>query len=174
MKFKYTDIDTITNQKTKKPFLVFAEHIEDPRNLGAIIRTAEGLGVHGIVIPNVRTCEVTDTVIKTSKESALRIPIAKVSNLAYLAKNLKDKGFWIAGLDIRGQDSVFDIPVSIEPIILVVGNENKGITKTMFKLLDVVIRIPMKNDLNSLNVSVAFGIAGYKIYQKRIENKINW
>ncbi len=144
-----------------KEFVVILDHLEDPHNFGAIIRTCEAAGVNGIIIPKDRSVTVTDIVFKTSVGTADKVPIVKVTNLVDAIKKLKKNNFFIYGSDMIGKDCRelnFD-----EKKALVIGNEGKGISSIIEKNCDEIIKIPMKGNVNSLNASVAAAILIYKM-----------
>ena len=141
------------------------DHLEDPHNFGAIIRSCEALGVDGIIIPNDRSVDINGTVIKTSAGAIQYMKIAKVSNLVNTIKVLKDKGYWIIGTDMNGtsyNDMKYDMP-----ICLVIGNEGKGMSRLVKESCDYVVSIDMVGKTNSLNASVATGIMMAKIQNSR-------
>ena len=156
-------LDIIKNKKN--PLVVMLDHLEDPHNFGAIIRTSEALGVDGIIIPNDRSVKVNSTVIKTSVGSIDNMKIIRVSNLGVAIKKLKDNNFWIVGTDMQGEDyTKLDYNM---PVCLVIGNEGKGISKVIYKNCDYIASIPMVGKTNSLNASVACGIILSRIVASR-------
>ena len=141
------------------------DHLEDPHNIGAIIRTCEALGVEGIIIPNDRCASINATVVKTSAGAIEYIPIIRVVNLVQTIKKLKDKGYWIIGTDMEGEDyTTIDYKM---PVCLIIGNEGKGISKLVADNCDYMASIPMKGKINSLNASVSLGIILSEIVSKR-------
>ena len=153
----YTLCELLKSIKDKhNPRLVMLDHIEDPHNFGAIIRTSEALGIDGIIIPNNRAVGITPTVIKTSAGAIEYIKIIKVSNLQSTIKKLKDNNFWIIGTDMQGENYT-KIDYNI-PICLVIGNEGKGMSKIIKNNCDFIATIPMSGKINSLNASVSCGI----------------
>lgn len=164
--YNYLNLDVLLSSiKKENPLLLILDHLDDPHNFGAIIRTAEVAGVDGIIIPKVRSVEVNSTVIKTSAGSINYIPIIKVSNLNNTINNLKEEGFWIIGADMDGIDyKTIDYD---RPIALVIGNEGKGLSRLIKESCDYIVSIPMKGKINSLNVSVATGILVYEIIRNR-------
>lgn len=163
--FDTVSLDNILNNDSKYPLIVMLDHLEDPHNFGAIIRSCEALGVDGIIIPNDRSVDINGTVIKTSAGAIQYMKIAKVSNLVNTIKVLKDKGYWIMGTDMNGtsyNDMKYDMP-----ICLVIGNEGKGMSRLVKESCDYVVSIDMVGKTNSLNASVATGIMIAKIQNSR-------
>ena len=132
------------------------DHLEDPHNFGAIIRTCEALGIDAIIIPNDRTVNINGTVVKTSAGAIYNIPIVRVVNLNTCIKNLKDIGYWIIGTDMEGTD-YRKIDYNM-PTCLIIGNEGKGMSKVLKDNCDYIATIPMSGEINSLNASVSAGI----------------
>ena len=163
--FDTVSLDNILSNDSKYPLIVMLDHLEDPHNFGAIIRSCEALGVDGIIIPNDRSVDINGTVIKTSAGAIQYMKIAKVSNLVNTIKVLKDKGYWIIGTDMNGtsyNDMKYDMP-----ICLVIGNEGKGMSRLVKESCDYVVSIDMVGKTNSLNASVATGIMMAKIQNSR-------
>lgn len=163
--FDTVSLDNILNNDSRYPLIVMLDHLEDPHNFGAIIRSCEALGVDGIIIPNDRSVDINGTVIKTSAGAIQYMKIAKVSNLVNTIKVLKDKGYWIMGTDMNGtsyNDMKYDMP-----ICLVIGNEGKGMSRLVKESCDYVVSIDMVGKTNSLNASVATGIMIAKIQNSR-------
>ena len=162
--YKYCELDELL--VNDKPFIVILDHLEDPHNFGAIIRTCEAAGVDGIIIPKDRSVSVNSTVMKTSAGALNNMKICMVTNLNRCIDELKDKGIWIVGTDMTDSvsyDSVdYDMPVAI-----IIGSEGFGISRLVREKCDFVVNIPMKGKINSLNASVAAGILIYKIFEKR-------
>lgn len=148
--------DYIEKINKKNPLIVMLDHLEDPHNFGAIIRTAEALGVDAIVIPNDRSVGVNSTVVKTSAGAIYNMPIIRVSNLVTTIKKLKDIGYWVIGTDMDGEDYT-QIDYN-SPICLVIGNEGSGMSKVVRDNCDYIAKISMIGKINSLNASVACGI----------------
>lgn len=148
--------DYIEKINKKNPLIVMLDHLEDPHNFGAIIRTAEALGVDAIIIPNDRSVGVNSTVVKTSAGAIYNMPIIRVSNLVTTIKKLKDIGYWVVGTDMDGEDYT-QIDYN-SPICLVIGNEGSGMSKVVRDNCDYIAKISMIGKINSLNASVACGI----------------
>ena len=159
------DFDYIKNIKKEKPIVVMLDHLEDPHNFGAIIRTCEALGVDTIIIPNDRNTPVNATVVKTSAGAIYNIAIVRVPNLGVACDKLKDMGYWIVGTDMDGEDYTkidYDMPVC-----LIIGNEGKGMSKVLSDKVDFMAMIPMVGKINSLNASVSCGIVLSRIVASR-------
>ncbi len=160
------DILKIAQDRGEPPFILIADQIEDPHNLGALIRTAEACGVHGVIIPKRRSVGANATVYKTSAGALSHMAVARVSNLTETIKQLKENGVWIYGADAKGENYCnvnFDGAVA-----LVVGSEGRGISKLVLDSCDFLVSLFMKGKVNSLNASVAGGILMYEIARKRI------
>lgn len=167
--FEYSDIDEIleyAKSKNEDPFIVILDGIEDVHNLGSIIRTAETAGVHGIIIPKRRGALVNATVSKTSAGAVQYMKIARVNNLNDAIKELKDKGLWIYGTDMDAKNYYYEEKL-LGPIALVIGSEGFGMSSLVKKNCDVLIKIPMKGKVTSLNASVSAGIAIYEAVEQR-------
>ena len=160
--YKYADIDEIIDGDN---LIVMLDHIEDPHNFGAIIRTCEAAGVDGIIIPSDRSVEVNSTVIKTSVGTTENMKIARVTNLNNTIKYLKDKGYWIFGTDMIGTPYT-DLDYRGKTVI-VIGNEGSGMSKLVKENCDFIATIPMKGEVNSLNASVATAIVVFEAVNKR-------
>lgn len=147
-------------------FFVLADHLEDPHNLGAIIRTSEAAGVDGIIIPKDREVLVNATVMKTSAGALENIKVCQVTNLHQTIEELKKHGFWIVGTDMENSTDYREIDYP-EKVVLIVGNEGKGMSRLVRESCDFIARIPMKGKVNSLNASVAAGIMIYEVVRNR-------
>lgn len=150
------DFEYIKSLDKKNPLLVMLDHLEDPHNFGAIIRTCEALGVDAIIIPKDRNVNVNATVVKTSAGAIYNMPIIMVSNLLDTVNKLKDNGYWIIGTDMNGEDYT-KIDYNM-PICLIIGNEGHGMSKILKDNVDFMAKIPMVGKINSLNASVSCGI----------------
>ena len=159
------DMIAYADEKGEQPFLVICDEIEDPHNLGAIIRTAECAGVHGVIIPKRRSATLNYTVGKTSAGALEYMKVARVANLANEIDLLKQKGFWIYGADMNGEN--YKTVNTDGKVALVIGSEGNGLGKLIRGKCDVIISLPMKGKINSLNASVAAGILMYEISSKR-------
>ncbi|HLS88330.1 MAG TPA: 23S rRNA (guanosine(2251)-2'-O)-methyltransferase RlmB [Sphingobacteriaceae bacterium] len=170
--FRYRDLADIIAQAQAAPadpFILLAAGILDPRNLGSLIRTAEGAGVHGVVIPRHRSALVTPTVIKASAGAALHMPVAVVANLSQAIVQLKEHGLWVVAADPEGEESLYTADL-LGPIAVVVGGEGKGIPPLVRKHCDMGLRIPMQGRVTSLNAGVAGGLILYEIVRQRLLN----
>ena len=159
------EIFALAEERGESPFIIVLDKIEDPHNLGAIIRTAECAGAHGVIIPERRSAGLSYTVEKTSAGALEYMPVVRVKNISAVLQKLKDKGIWVYGADMDGEHYKkvnFDGAVA-----LVIGNEGKGISPLIAKDCDVIVSLPMKGKINSLNASVAAGILMYEIADKR-------
>jgi len=161
---KTYDFEYLKKLPKQNPVVVMLDHLEDPHNFGAIIRTCEALGIDAIIIPNDRTVNITSTVVKTSAGAIYNVPIIRVVNLNTCIKNLKDLGYWIFGTDMHGTDyRTLDYNM---PVCLIIGNEGKGMSKILKDNCDFITTIPMTGKINSLNASVSAGIILSKIITK--------
>lgn len=159
------DILASAEERNEKPFIIICDEIEDPHNLGAIVRTAEACGVHGIIIPKRRSASLNATVAKAASGALEYMPVARVTNIASTIDELKSCGIWVFGADMDGEDYTktdFDIPCAI-----VIGNEGSGIGALTAKKCDKIISLPMFGKINSLNASVAAGVLMYEAVRKR-------
>lgn len=167
--YEYGDIETMlqaAKEKGEPPFLFLLDNIEDPHNLGAIIRTANLAGAHGVIIPKNRAVGLTATVARTSAGALNYTPVAKVTNLAKTIEELKEKGLWFVCADMEG-DSMYDLDLK-GPIGLVIGSEGEGVGRLVKEKCDMTAAIPMKGDIDSLNASVAAGVLAYEIVRQRL------
>ena len=168
--YAYAEVEDMlkaAEAKNEPPFLILLDGIEDPHNLGAILRTANLCGAHGVIIPKRRAVGLTATVAKTSAGAINYTPVAKVTNLTNTIKELKDRGMWFVCADMGGT-SMYDLNLT-GPIGLVIGNEGEGVSKLVKQNCDMVASIPMKGDIDSLNASVATGVLAYEIVRQRIQ-----
>ena len=160
------DMLALAKERGEDPFLILLDDIEDPHNLGAIIRTANLAGAHGVIIPKRRAVGLTATVAKTSAGAINYTPVAKVTNLTKTMKELKEKGLWFVCADMGGE-SMYKLNLT-GPIGLVIGNEGEGVSRLVKETCDFVASIPMKGDIDSLNASVAPGVLAYEIVRQRL------
>ena len=160
------DILAAAEEKGEPPFLFLLDKIEDPHNLGAIIRTANLAGAHGVIIPKRRAVGLTATVAKTSAGAINYTPVAKVTNLTATIKELKERGVWFVCADMGGT-RMYDLDLK-GPIGLVIGNEGDGVSKLVRESCDFIASIPMKGEIDSLNASVAAGVLAYEIVRQRM------
>lgn len=169
--YEYFTIDDILEEaknRGEEPFVVILDKIEDPHNLGAIIRTCECMGVHGIIIQKRNACQITDTVEKVSAGACSFVKVARVTNITESLKYLKEKGLWIYGLDMEGSEVIYNTKLE-GAIGIVVGNEGSGISRLVRKNCDFMINIPMSGNLNSLNASVSAAISIYEVGRQKMK-----
>ncbi|PRY82361.1 23S rRNA (guanosine2251-2'-O)-methyltransferase [Alkalibacterium olivapovliticus] len=159
------DLFTKAEEKGEQPFFLLLDGIEDPHNLGSIIRTADASGAHGVIIPKRRAVGLTSTVAKSSAGAIEHVLVARVTNMASTIDELKDRGLWIFGTDMKGKDyRHWDVS---SPVGLVIGSEGKGMSRLVKDKVDETLSIPMVGDTQSLNASVASGLLMYEVYRKR-------
>lgn len=149
------------------PLIVALDGVTDPRNLGAITRSAAAFGAHGVLVPERRTASMTASAWKTSAGAAARIPVARATNLNRALKSYKDAGLMIIGLDMGGEVELPDLEAATEPIVLVVGSEGKGLARLVRENCDLIVSIPMTSATESLNAGIATGVALYEISRRR-------
>ena len=167
--YEYSTVEDIlakAEEKGEPPFLILLDNVEDPHNLGAIIRTANLAGAHGVIIPTRRAVGLTSTVAKTSAGAINYTPVAKVTNLVRTMEELKQKGIWFVCADMGGE-SMYRMNLT-GPIGLVIGNEGEGVSRLVREACDFTASIPMKGDIDSLNASVAAGVLAYEIVRQRL------
>lgn len=167
--YEYATVEDIlkkAGEKGEPPFIILLDGIEDPHNLGAIIRTANQAGAHGVIIPKNRAVGLTATVAKVSAGALNYTPVAKVTNLGKTMEELKKEGLWFVCADMDGQ-VMYDLDLR-GPIGLVVGNEGEGVGRLVKEKCDFVATIPMKGDIDSLNASVAAGVLAFEIVRQRL------
>ena len=168
--YEYATVEEILDnarQKGEAPFLFLLDNIEDPHNLGAIIRTANLAGAHGVIVPKNRAAGLTAVVAKTSAGALNFTPVARVTNLAKTIEELKKEGIWFVCADMGGT-TMYDVNLK-GPIGLVIGNEGEGVGRLVKEKCDMVASIPMKGDIDSLNASVAAGVLAYEIVRQRLQ-----
>lgn len=162
------DLIKAANDIDEDPLIVMLDSVTDPRNLGAVIRSAAGFGAHGVVIPERRAAQMTAAAWKTSAGAAVRVPVARATNLTRQIKAYKDAGLTVIGLAADGDVSLPDLDVADGPLVVVIGSEGKGISRLVSENCDFLVSIPMASTLESLNAGVAASIALYSIDQKRV------
>lgn len=170
--YKYSELEDIfdlSKSRGEDPFIIIADEIEDPHNLGAIIRSAECAGAHGIIIPKRRSSSLTYVVSKASAGAIEYIPIVRVTNIASTLDDLKKRGIWIYGADMDGQ-TCYNTDLT-GPVALVVGNEGKGISRLVKEKCDIILSLPVKGNISSLNASVAAGVLMYEILRQKSQIK---
>ena len=167
--YRYAEVEDMlkrAEEKGEPPFLFILDGIEDPHNLGAIIRTANLAGAHGVIIPKRRAVGLTSTVAKTSAGALNYTPVAKVTNISATIEELKERGLWFVCADMGGE-SMYRLDLK-GPIGLVIGNEGEGVSRLVREKCDFIASIPMKGDIDSLNASVAAGVLAYEIVRQRM------
>lgn len=169
----YSDLETIlqaAETKGEAPFLLLLDELEDPHNLGALLRTADATGVHGVLIPKRRSVPLTVTVAKTSAGAVEYVPVARIGNIAQTLRKLKAKGFWVAGADMDGSQNYYEADLT-GPLVLVVGSEGHGMSRLTKEQCDFIVKMPMVGKINSLNASVAGSILMYESMRQRLQKK---
>ena len=173
--FNYVEVEDILNEAKNKgedPFIVILDGIEDPHNLGSVIRTAETAGVHGVIIPKRRAASVNSTVSKSSAGAVEHMKIARVNNINETIKQLKDEGLWVCGTDGKAENYYYNQDLK-GPLAVVIGSEGFGISRLVRENCDFLVKIPMKGKITSLNASVSAGIVIYEILKQRDNNTCN-
>lgn len=169
---RYFEVDELlvrAKDSGEMPFFLLLDEIEDPHNLGSILRTAECTGVHGVIIPKRRSASLTATVSKTSAGAVEYIPVARITNMAQTIDKLKEAGIWVAGADVGAKQDVYSSSTKFDmPLAIVIGNEAKGIGRLIRDKCDFLIKLPMNGQLNSLNASVAAGVLMYEVLRQRL------
>jgi 23S rRNA (guanosine2251-2'-O)-methyltransferase len=167
--YPYADIDDLFNtaeQTGEAPFFIILDELEDPHNLGSILRTADAAGVHGVIIPKRRSVGLTQAVAKTAAGAIEYVPVARVTNIADTIDELKERNVWVVGTEAEATEDYRKLDGTL-PIALVIGNEGKGISRLVRKKCDWTVSLPMKGKVSSLNASVACSLLLYEIYRKR-------
>jgi 23S rRNA (guanosine2251-2'-O)-methyltransferase len=160
------DIVAKAKASGREPFILILDEIEDPHNLGSILRTADCTGVHGVIIPKRRSASLTATVSKISAGAVEYMPVARVTNIAQTIDRLKEEGIWVAGTDVTAADDVYRSNFKL-PLALVIGNESKGVGRLIKEKCDFLVKLPMLGRINSLNASVAAGVLMYEVVRQR-------
>lgn len=167
--YEYQTIDNIlerAREKAELPFVLLLDELEDPHNLGAILRTADASGAHGVIIPKHRAVGLTETVAKASAGAIEHVPVARVTNIAQTIDTLKDEQIWVVGTDETGTEDYRTLD-GHTALALVIGNEGKGISRLVKDKCDWLVQLPMTGSISSLNASVAAGLLMYEVYRKR-------
>jgi 23S rRNA (guanosine2251-2'-O)-methyltransferase len=167
--YQYAELDDLfaaAEKRNESPFFLLLDEIEDPHNLGSIMRTADAVGAHGIIIPKRRAVGLTATVAKASTGAIEYIPVVRVTNMARTIDELKERGVWIAGTDAKGKDDYRRLDGTL-PLGLVIGSEGKGMGRLIRDKCDFLIHLPMAGKVTSLNASVAAALLMYEVYRKR-------
>lgn len=167
--YEYASLDDLfakAEMENEEPFFIILDELEDPHNLGSILRTADAAGVHGIIIPKRRSVGLTATVAKTSAGAIEYIPVARVTNISDTISELKDRHVWVVGTEMEATEDYRELDGQL-PIALVIGNEGKGMSRLVRKNCDWTVNLPMKGKVSSLNASVACSLLLYEVYRKR-------
>lgn len=167
--YEYAELDDLykaAEEKNEQPFFLILDELEDPHNLGSIMRTADAVGAHGIVIPKRRAVGLTTTVAKASTGAIEHIPVARVTNLARTLEEMKERGIWVVGTDASAREDYRNMDGNM-PLALVIGSEGKGMGRLVKEKCDFLIKLPMAGKVTSLNASVAAGLLMYEVYRKR-------
>jgi len=164
--FNYADLDEVLQRDEGDPFLLILDGIEDPRNLGALIRTADACGVWGVIIPKDRAAGITPAVVKSSAGAVFHIPLVRVTNISSTLRKLKERGIWVAGAATEAPAEIYDHDLAI-PLAVVIGGEGRGIRPLVKRECDLLASIPMKGKVTSLNASVAGAIILYEVLRQR-------
>lgn len=169
--YDYAELDDLFNAaktKNEDPFFLILDELEDPHNLGSIMRTADAIGAHGIIIPKRRAVGLTAVVAKASTGAIEHVPVVRVTNLAQTVDELKDRGVWIAGTDAKGSADYRKMDATL-PLALIIGSEGKGMSRLLKDKCDFLYHLPMVGHVTSLNASVAAALLMYEVYRKRQE-----
>lgn len=167
--FEYSEVDDILDyakSKNEEPLIVILDKIEDPHNLGAVLRTIDCLGFHGCIIQKRNACQVNDTVEKVAAGACSYVKVSRVTNITETIKYLKKQGLWIYGLDMEGADEIYNTKLN-GALAVVIGNEGEGISRLVKENCDGIIKIPMVGNINSLNASVSSAISMYEIIRQK-------
>lgn len=169
--YNYAELDDLFNAakaKNEDPFFIILDELEDPHNLGSIMRTADAIGAHGIIIPKRRAVGLTAVVAKASTGAIEHVPVVRVTNLAQTVEELKERGVWIAGTDAKGSADYRKMDATL-PLALIIGSEGKGMSRLLKDKCDFLYHLPMVGHVTSLNASVAAALLMYEVYRKRQE-----
>ncbi|CDQ41440.1 MULTISPECIES: 23S rRNA (guanosine(2251)-2'-O)-methyltransferase RlmB [Virgibacillus] len=167
--YNYATLDDLfqkAQERSESPFFIILDELEDPHNLGSILRSADAVGAHGVIIPKRRSVGLTATVAKTAAGAIEHIPVARVTNIATTIDELKDRHIWVVGTEANATEDYRKLDGTL-PIAIVIGNEGKGMSRLVQKKCDWTVSLPMKGKVSSLNASVACGLLLYEVYRKR-------
>lgn len=164
------DILNIAKEREEDPFIILLDELEDPHNLGAILRTADAVGAHGILIPKHRSCPLSSAVARTSAGALEYVPVARIGNVVQTLEELKKQGLWVAGADMDGEQTYYEANLT-GPLVLVIGNEGYGISRLTKNTCDFMVKIPMRGKVNSLNASNAAAILAYEVLKQRMNKE---
>ena len=172
--YEYAEVDdllAVAGARNEKPLLLALDQLQDPQNLGSLIRTAEACGVHGIILPRHRAVGVTPAVEKASAGAIAHLKVAEVPNLNRLAEDLKKQGIWVVGLDEEGDTPLENVDATL-PLCIVVGSEGKGISRLLREKCDLIVKLPMRGQVASLNAAVAGSIVLYDLFRRRLQSVV--
>ena len=167
----FNSLETVLERAASRkemPFLLLLDELQDPQNVGALIRSADAAGVHGVLLPRRRSCPLNMVVAKISAGAVNYVPVVQIGNIVQTLRNLKEQGFWVVGADMDGESLYFETDLD-RPLVLVVGAEGKGIGRLVKENCDMLVRIPMQGGVNSLNASAAGAILLYEVVRQRIQ-----
>lgn len=167
--YEYQDMSVLFNraaERNEAPFFLLLDELEDPHNLGSILRTADAVGAHGVIVPKRRQVGLTYTVAKASAGAIEHVPVTRVTNLARTMDELKKQGLWFVGTDAKGDQDYREVDLDM-PVVLVIGSEGKGISRLVKEKCDFLVRIPLAGQVTSLNASVAASLLMYEVYRRR-------
>ena len=164
------DVFACAEEKGEPPLLLLLDEIEDPHNFGALLRTADAAGVHGVLVPERRGCALTATVAKTSAGAVEHVRVVRIGNIVQEMERLKDRGLWLVGADMAGEHDLFHADLT-GPLVIVIGNEGKGLGRLVKETCDFLVQIPMQGAINSLNASVAGALLMYEAKRARLLGK---
>lgn len=167
--YEYQDVSVLfnrANEKGETPFFIMLDELEDPHNLGSIMRTADAAGAHGVIIPKRRAVGLTSTVAKASAGAIEHVPVSRVTNLARTMDELKKDGVWFIGTDAKGSSDYREMDVDM-PLCLVIGSEGKGMSRLVKEKCDFLVQIPLMGEVTSLNASVAASLLMYEVVRRR-------
>ncbi|WP_267901021.1 23S rRNA (guanosine(2251)-2'-O)-methyltransferase RlmB [Cohnella endophytica] len=165
----YYEVDELLARAAERgeaPLIILLDEVEDPHNLGSILRTADCTGVHGVIVPKRRSAGLTPIVAKTSAGAVEYVPVARVANLVQTMEKLKEAGLWIAGADVGAKEGFYDTNLT-GPLAIVIGNEGQGLSRLVKERCDFILSLPMVGQINSLNASVATGVILYEVVRQR-------
>ena len=162
------DILKRVEDRNEMPFLLLLDELQDPQNVGALVRSADAAGVHGVLLPKRRSCPLNMVVAKISAGAVNYVPVVQIGNIVQTLRSLKEQGFWVVGADMDGESLYFEADLD-RPIILVIGAEGKGLGRLVKEICDMLVRIPMQGGVNSLNASAAGAILMYEVVRQRMQ-----
>ena len=167
----FSSLEAVLEQaaaRNETPFLLLLDELQDPQNVGALIRSADAAGVHGVLLPRRRSCPLNMVVAKISAGAVNYVPVVQIGNIVQTLRSLKEQGFWVIGADMDGESLYFDADLD-RPLVLVIGAEGKGLGRLVKENCDMLVRIPMQGGVNSLNASAAGAILMYEVVRQRMQ-----